>query len=371
MLADTFERDVYCVLGLPFDAVSLETALTRIKASIKEGRSCFFSTPNLNFLVGCLSDHDFRQSVVHSNLCVADGMPIIWIAKALGIPLNERVAGSTLFEHLKRVTGIAIYFFGGMEGTAKLACQRINSAGEGMVCVGAHYPGMGSIASMSSEEIINQINSSDANFVVVSLGAKKGQAWIERNRHLLVAPVVSHLGAVVNFVAGTVSRAPLWMQRVGFEWLWRIKEEPSLWQRYALDGKTFLLLIAKNVIPLILFRVRFALVKHDFKSASIETHELENDFVISLAGDWVRSSLSPLRYCFSNASKLDKDVRIVMTQVTHIDSAFLGLVQLLDGVLTSKHRRLLLIGLQEQIERFIRYSCAGYLLSGVDSSKVV
>jgi N-acetylglucosaminyldiphosphoundecaprenol N-acetyl-beta-D-mannosaminyltransferase len=341
----------------------METALTRIRTAINEGRNCFFSTPNLNFLVGCLSDHDFRQSVVHSNLCVADGMPIIWIAKALGIPLYERVAGSTLFEHLKKVTGIAIYFFGGMEGTAKLACQKINGAGEGMVCVGAYYPGMGAVASMSSEEIINQINSSDANFVVVSLGAKKGQAWIEHNRHRLMAPAVSHLGAVVNFVAGTVSRAPLWMQRVGLEWLWRIKEEPSLWQRYALDGKAFLLLIVKHVIPLVWVRVRYALAKHDSQSGSIETHELENEFIISLAGDWVRGNLSPLRDCFSNASKSDKDVRIVMTRVTHIDSAFLGLLQLLDGVQTSRQRRLSLTGLQTQTERFFRYSCVGYLLS--------
>ncbi|MCD8512378.1 MAG: WecB/TagA/CpsF family glycosyltransferase, partial [Nitrincola sp.] len=99
-----------------------------------------------------------------------------------------------------------------------------------------HDPGRGDVASMSTPEIIEKINLSQADFLVVSLGAKKGQAWILHNLDKIQVPVVSHLGAVVNFVAGTVKRAPKVWQKLGLEWLWRIVEEPYLWKRYASDG---------------------------------------------------------------------------------------------------------------------------------------
>lgn len=84
---------------------------------------------------------------------------------------------------------------------------------------------------MSNAETIERINASGADFLVVSLGARKGQAWIMQNRQHLSVLLISHLDAMVNFVAGTVSRAQQWMQRFGLEWLWRIKEEPVLWRR--------------------------------------------------------------------------------------------------------------------------------------------
>jgi len=81
-------------------------------------------------------------------------------------------------------------------------------------------------------------------------GRQKGQAWIEHNRTHITVPIISHLGAVINFVAGKLSRAPVWVQRTGLEWLWRIKEEPSLWRRYASDGLVLLKLLITRVVPM-------------------------------------------------------------------------------------------------------------------------
>ncbi|WP_457832994.1 WecB/TagA/CpsF family glycosyltransferase, partial [Staphylococcus aureus] len=80
----------------------------------------------------------------------------------------------------------------------------------------------------SSPETIAAINQSGADFLVVALAARKGQQWVQRNRDALQVPLMGHLGAVINFVAGTVSRAPVWVQKTGLEWAWRIKEEPAL-----------------------------------------------------------------------------------------------------------------------------------------------
>lgn len=111
MLPD-FGREVYCLLGLPFDAVDLAAAEKRIRAAASSGSPCLLTTPNLNFLVACLSDDAFRNSVINSDLSVADGMPLVWFARMLRIPIRERVAGSTLFDALRYGSGakLAVFF---------------------------------------------------------------------------------------------------------------------------------------------------------------------------------------------------------------------------------------------------------------------
>ncbi|HIF54948.1 MAG TPA: acetylglucosaminyldiphospho-UDP acetyl-beta-D-mannosaminyltransferase, partial [Methylococcaceae bacterium] len=97
-----FSRNVWSILGLPFDLVSLQDACSVTNRAIANKQRCFLTTPNLNFLITAQSDEAFFQSVMDSDLSVADGMPIIWVAKLLGIPLPERVAGSDLFAGLSQ-----------------------------------------------------------------------------------------------------------------------------------------------------------------------------------------------------------------------------------------------------------------------------
>ncbi len=235
-------REVICLFGLPFDVVTMDETVRRVRDAVQARQRLFLSTPNLNFLIGCQRDAAFRQSVIDSDLSIADGMPLVWISRWLGTPLPERVTGSGLFERLRDEPAppghepIKVYFFGGPPGAAEAASRNMNTRAAGMVCVGYETPGFGSIEEMSGQDVLDRINASNADFLIVALGAVKGQAWIQRNRTHLLAPVISHLGAVVNFAAGTVSRAPSWVQRAGLEWLWRIKEEPALWRRYWRDA---------------------------------------------------------------------------------------------------------------------------------------
>src|SRR5207237_53771 len=112
-----FERDVHCLLGLPIDAIDLAGAERRIRAAAATRLPCFMSTPNVNFVVQSRSDDAFRNAVLHSDLSVADGMPLVWLARLMGIPLRERVAGSSVFEALSGGgRPLAVYFFGGSEG---------------------------------------------------------------------------------------------------------------------------------------------------------------------------------------------------------------------------------------------------------------
>ncbi len=279
-----FGRALVCILGLPFDVVDIAQAVQRIRAAAFGGQRCFVSTPNLNFAMAARHDAAFRDSVLHSDLSLVDGMPLVWIARLLGQPLRERVSGSDVFEALQAHAGppVDVYLFGGPPGAAAQACERINRRGGGVRCVGFDEAGFGSIDAMSSDEQIDRINRSGARFVVVALGAAKGQAWIERNAPRLFAPVLSHLGAVVNFAAGTVSRAPRWVQGLGLEWLWRIKEEPALWRRYARDGLAAAQVLLTRVVP-------DALGGRGRSSgavASIEVLRGTDSSVLKLSGDW-------------------------------------------------------------------------------------
>lgn len=246
-----FGRNLCFVLGLPFDIIDLDGAEAKVRAAVASRTRLFISTPNTNFVVAALRDSAFRDSVLHSHLSLMDGMPLVWAARLMGIPIPERVSGSDLFERLNRPgsTPMKVYFFGGPPGVAAKACATLNAGDGAMTCVGSDEAGFGSIEDMSSAETIDRINASGADFLVVALGAAKGQAWIEYNLRRLTVPVVSHLGAVVNFVAGKVQRAPAWVQHVGLEWIWRVKEEPHLWRRYAADALTFTKLLVTEILP--------------------------------------------------------------------------------------------------------------------------
>lgn len=363
-MADLFGRNVHCLLGLPFDAVDMAGAVSRIREAATRRQSCFFSTPNLNFLVACLTDDAFRNSVIDGDLSIADGTPLVWVAKLLRIPIHERVAGSDVFENLRRGNRgrIAVYFFGSEEAVAEAARRRLNSSPSGLVCVGYECPGFGSVEDMSSDETISRINASGADFVVVSLGARKGQAWIARNRGRLSAPVISHLGAVVNFVAGKVSRAPVWVRRSGLEWLWRIKEEPSLWHRYFADGLAAVRLLLTRVIPYSCFiRCRKPASK-ELEGAAVELLGHGSEVVLRLRGAWVLENLRPLRECFSRSELAGKDIRLDMEHVTYVDSAFIGLLMLMYGDRKRQGRRLSVGNVEERVRRIFRYACAEFLL---------
>jgi N-acetylglucosaminyldiphosphoundecaprenol N-acetyl-beta-D-mannosaminyltransferase len=365
-----FGRNVHCLLGLPLDAVDLGAAAARIREAAARRTPCFVSTPNLNFLVGCRADDAWRDSVIASDLNIADGMPLVWSARLLGIPLPERVAGADLFEQLRQENGrrLSVYFFGGGEGVAQAASRRLNAERGGVVCAGFESPGRGSVEELSRPESIARINASGADFLVVALGAKKGQAWIERNLARLSVPVVSHLGAALNFAAGTLERAPAWMRRAGLEWLWRIRQEAWLWRRYFADGLAFLRLLLTRVLPYAWLLRRHPPSREELDAAAIDLHDTGPEIVIRLRGAWAQQNLAPLRACFSGAARLKRHLRLDLSRVSCVDSAFLGLALLLYGAQKKQLRRLACEPVSPTVQKIFEYGCAGFLLTARDDS---
>jgi N-acetylglucosaminyldiphosphoundecaprenol N-acetyl-beta-D-mannosaminyltransferase len=359
-----FNRQVYCLLGLPFDALTLDQAESVLLDAVRAGRRNFFSTPNLNFLITAMGDATFRNSVLHSDLSLVDGMPIVWMARALRIPLRHRVAGSTVFEQLRRQRGtpLRVYFFGGPDGVARRAGDVLNSEAGGMVCVGAHAPGFGSIEDMSGPALIAEINAARPDFVLVALGAKRGQAWIERNLAALQAPLISHLGAVVNFVAGSIAQAPSKVSGLGLEWLWRIKEEPALWRRYWNDGTALLSLLARRVLPGALAARRADAGRHLAASPAVDLRSDNGWRLLTLSGDWHDGNLAPLRLAFSAATATRGAVALDLSAVTGLDSAALALLMLLYGHQSKTGQAYSTAGAGAALRDTLAQHCALYLL---------
>lgn len=356
-----FDRNVVALLGLPFDVVDMEGAVALVRQAIHSHQRCFISTPNLNFLMAAQGDVAFRESVIQSDLSLADGMPLVWLARLLRLPIKERVSGAGLFEQLCAApTPVGVYFFGGPPGVAQRADERINQqAHPGVVSRGYLDPGSGTVADMSRPETLEAINRSQAEFVIVALGAKKGQDWIQSNRVSLTAPVISHLGAVVNFAAGTVARAPVAWQRWGLEWLWRIKEEPALWRRYGGDGMRFLRLFLTHVLPHALF------LRCPSAAARVPAQLVADPSgVLRLQGAWGHEQLQEFRQALKSAYGAPGQsllpLRIDLQGVTHVDSHFIGLLMLARSAFD---QTLQVQGASSRVKKIFDYHAASYLLA--------
>jgi N-acetylglucosaminyldiphosphoundecaprenol N-acetyl-beta-D-mannosaminyltransferase len=358
-----FYRDVHCVFGLPIDAIPIERALFEVREASARRTRCFLSTPNLNYLVASHRDRHFRNSVLCSDLSLTDGVPLVWLGKLIGVSDIKRVAGSTLFERLvaETTTRMSVYFFGGGHGASGLAASVVNARNGGVNCVGSSYPGFGSVEEMSRSEMIEEINRCAPDFLIVALAAKKGQAWLQLNQHRIKAPVISNLGAVVNFAAGTIRRAPRWVQEAGFEWAWRIKEEPSLWRRYFGDGMTLAKLLVSRAIPCCWYRLARP-QSHLFRNATVSVRKGDGICYIDLSGPRNQRNLAPVRQAISEAVAVPCDVVLRFQDVSYVDSAFLGLCLLLYGHQVKTGHTLRFEGISSHMKKVFKANCVDYLL---------
>lgn len=350
----------YSLMGLPFNAVSLNQAAEIVSKSIEQRTPCFLSTPNLNFTVMAQDDQDFYNSVIQSDLVVADGMPLIWVARLIGLPISERVAGSDLFAFLSeqpREKKIRVFFFGGETGIAEKAHHELNRTSPGMTSCGFYDPGFVTIEEMSTDSVIDHINACEPDFILVALGAKKGQRWIMHNRDKLTAPVISHLGAVINFVAGSVERAPAKWQRFGLEWLWRIKQEPKLYKRYLGDGLRFLKMLVTQTLPLVFYSKRL-INKTDTSNGEVlaDTLPAQEKFIVSLKGSITSDRMNDLDNVLQLALSSDKDVIIEGVELQFLAMDTIARLLTFQGQLQQKQNVMLLKGFPAEIITLLRMS---------------
>ena len=174
-LSDDLSRNVYCLFGIPIDNVGMRETVERIETAVRLQAPFLIATPNVNFLVMSAFDEAFRETLVFSDLCVPDGMPLVWLSRLVGIPVKKRVAGSDILEMVQRGRSadrpLNVFLFGGAEGAAEKASQAINRRGDAVRCVGFANPGFVQVENMSDDDTIGAINASRADFLYIHMGA--------------------------------------------------------------------------------------------------------------------------------------------------------------------------------------------------------
>ncbi len=235
---------------VPIDVVTFQQAMERIEALVdaKQGGSVF--TPNVDHVVNVETDEAFAAAYQRASLSVADGMPLVWASKVLGQPLPERVAGSDLLEptlQLAAKRGWRVFFLGAAPGVAeKAAIVARERFGTNVVGTDAPFVKLDDAAQL--ERIARQLADSKAELVMMAFGAPKQELLIDRIAERVKPAVMLGIGASLDFLAGTVKRAPAIMRSTGFEWLYRLSQEPGrLWKRYLVNDPKFAVILLRTL----------------------------------------------------------------------------------------------------------------------------
>ena len=219
--------------------MTLDGAVDRIEAMVGAPGSTYIVTPNVDFLVQARQDPELHEILARADLVLCDGKPLVWASRWLGNSLPGRVAGSDLVPLLLQRAerrGWRIFLLGGAAGVAAEAARRIAEAHPALPEVSHYSPPMRTLAQMDHGAIIARMRAAKPDIVLVCFGCPKQEKWIFRHYRAVGAPVMIGAGGTVDFLAGHMRRAPMWMRRTGTECVFRLCQEPRrLFARYAGD----------------------------------------------------------------------------------------------------------------------------------------
>ncbi len=220
------------ILGIPVHAVTMADTLALIEQYMAEPRLHQIATVNPEFVMAAQDHPDFRRVLRAADLCLPDGVGLLFAARRQGRPLPERVPGSELVYHLARQAaecGWPLFLLGAAPGVAEEAGEILRGLYPALTIAGTYA---GSPDAAENDDIVRRINDSGAALLFVAYGAPKQDEWIARNRtNLPAVRVAVGVGGSLDFVTGRSVRAPVWMQRLGLEWLHRLIKEPWRWRR--------------------------------------------------------------------------------------------------------------------------------------------
>lgn len=241
------------LLGVGVSAVNYDLAMKTIDAWTAEKSAHYVCVATVNALVQSQHDEEFRRIHNRAGLVTPDGMPLVWLARLMGFEHTRRVYGPDLLLQVCRrsVGRLRHYFYGGGPGVAEVLASKLGARCPGLLIAGTgsppFYPGTRRYRPLTDEEekaLVESIDNSSADIVWVGLGTPYQERWMAKYVRKLKAPVLVGVGAAFDFHTGLVKQAPVWMQRNGLEWLFRLLVEPRrLWRRYLIGNSVFLWLI--------------------------------------------------------------------------------------------------------------------------------
>jgi len=219
------------ILGVRVDDVTTDETLALVDSFIGEGKPHQLVTVNPEFVMEAQHNRAFHVVLESASLALPDGVGLLWAARRLGHPLRERVTGSDTLPLLARKAadkGYSIFLLGAAPGVALRAALVLQARYPGLRVAGTYA---GSPDAAEEDDIVARIVAAAPDMLFVAYGAPRQDLWICRNLHRLHVPVCMGIGGSLDFLAGVARRAPLWVRRVGLEWLYRLIREPWRWRR--------------------------------------------------------------------------------------------------------------------------------------------
>ena len=220
---------------------------------LKEFKSGVLITPNVDHLMKLQNDREFYEIYQQAEYVTVDSRIVSLSMKYLGTPVKEVITGSDFFPSFynfhKDNPDIKVFLLGAMPGVAKKALHIINEKIGREIIVGEYSPSFGFEKNENEcNKIIQMLNASPANVLVVGVGAPKQEKWIYKYKDQLKnIDIFLAIGATIDFEAGNIKRAPKIFQKLALEWLYRLMKEPKrLWRRYIVEDLPFFLLILKQ-----------------------------------------------------------------------------------------------------------------------------
>lgn len=252
------------MLGVFLDNITFKEAENKIKLYLDKNESVKkIFTPNPEIVMLAQKNIEYKKMLNKADLSVVDGIGLVYGAKLNRINIKERVTGYDLsiwmIEELNRIGG-SIFIMGGAKGVAEKAVENIKFKYPNIRIAGEHHgffkgTHIGYNGHDEEKQVINKINNSNADVLFVCLGAYKQEKWICENEKLLNCKIAIGNGGVADVLAGNVKMAPDIWRRLGLEWLYRLKENPSRFKRQ--------LEIPKFIVKILLTKKAVTYVQND------------------------------------------------------------------------------------------------------------
>lgn len=236
---------------VPLDLLSFEGALAAIAARVASGRGGYVVTPNIDHVVLAEDDPAFRAAYAGAALSLIDGTPLFWATRLIGQMAPAKLSGSDLVTPLMAEAGKRgwkVYLLGAGPGVAERAAE-IFRRDHGTQVVGCDAP----MLSLDPDDpataaAFEKVRAARPDLLLLALGAPKQEILMHRFQAAYAPAVALGIGASLDFVAGTVRRAPVWMQKSGLEWAYRLGQEPRrLWRRYLVNDPRFVRVLAHTL----------------------------------------------------------------------------------------------------------------------------
>jgi N-acetylglucosaminyldiphosphoundecaprenol N-acetyl-beta-D-mannosaminyltransferase len=236
------------LFGLPIDDLTLPQTLDRVDAMIAAGGVHQHVAVNVSKAVQASKDPEMARIIAACDVVGVDGQPIVWASRLVGRPLRARVPGIDLmFGLIERAAarGHRVYFLGARPDVVERVVARARREHPGLVLAG-HRDGYW----RPEEEpaVVDGIAASSPDILFVAIGSPAKERFLASWKEAIGAGFVMGVGGSFDVYAGVVSRAPRWVQRLGFEWAYRVFQEPRrLWRRYAVDAPAFAVLVVREL----------------------------------------------------------------------------------------------------------------------------